>query len=114
MLVRELAVHVEEKGFQVNELVLATTMVDDQEYSKEELADLFLERWNIELDLRSIKIAMEVDVLRCKTAQMLVKAIWTHLLAYNLIRSLIAAAAHGKELWRLSFKGAQYRNLGGF
>ena len=51
MLVRELRVHVEQKGFRVNELVLATTMVDDQEYSKEELADLFLERWNIELDL---------------------------------------------------------------
>jgi hypothetical protein len=108
MLVRELRVRVEEKGFRVNELVLATTMVDDQEYSKEELADLFLKRWNIELDLRSIKIAMEIDVLRCKTAQMVVKEIWTHLLAYNLIRGLIAAAAevHGKEPRRLSFKGA--------
>lgn len=108
MLVRELRVHVEEKGFRVDELVLATTMVDDQEYSKEELADLFLERWNIELDLRSIKIAMEMDVLRCKTAEMVVKEIWTYLLAYNLIRGLIAAAAeaHGKEPRRLSFKGA--------
>jgi hypothetical protein len=108
MLVRELRVQVEEKGFRVSELVLATTMVDGQVYSKEELADLFLERWNIELDLRSIKIAMEMDVLRCKTAQMVVKEIWTHLLAYNLIRGLIAAAAeaHGKEPRRLSFKGA--------
>jgi hypothetical protein len=108
MLVRELRVHVEQKGFRVNELVLATTMVDDQEYNKEELADLFLERWNVELDLRSIKVAMEMDVLRCKTAQMVVKEIWTHLLAYNLIRGLIAAAAeaHGKQPRRLSFKGA--------
>ena len=115
MLVRELRVQVEQKGFRVNELVLATTMVDDQEYSKEELADLFLERWNIELDLRSIKVAMEMDVLRCKTAQMVVKEIWAHLLAYNLIRGLIAAAAeaHGKEPRRLSFKGA-LQALGAF
>jgi hypothetical protein len=51
---------------------------------------------------------MEMDVLRCKTVQMVVKEIWTHLLAYNLIRGLIAAAAeaHGKEPRRLSFKGA--------
>jgi len=49
----------------VNELVLGTTMLDAEEYTKEELAGLFIKRWNIELDLRSIKDVMQMDVLRC-------------------------------------------------
>ena len=50
---------VQRPGFRVNELVLVTTMLDAEEYTKEELADLFLQRWNIELDLRSIKDVLQ-------------------------------------------------------
>ena len=49
-------------------LVLVTTMLDAEEYTKEELADLFLQRWNIELDLRSIKDVMQMDVLAVQDA----------------------------------------------
>lgn len=105
--VRELRVTVDQPGFRVNELVLVTTMVDAAAYSKEEIADLFIERWNIELDFRAIKCVMQMDVLRCKTPEMVRKEIWMHLLAYNLIRGVMAAAAegHGKEPRQLSFKG---------
>ena len=108
MTIRELRVKVDQPGFRVNELVLVTTMLDPIEYSKEEVADLFLKRWNIELDLRSIKDVMQMDVLRCQSPEMVEKEIWMHLLAYNLIRGVIAQAAeaHGKQPRQVSFKGA--------
>jgi hypothetical protein len=107
LAIRELRVRVEQPGFRVDELVLVTTMLDREAYTKEELAKLFLERWNIELDLRSIKIVLQMDVLRCKSPEMVEKEIWMHLLAYNLIRGVAAKAAleHDKRPRQLSFKG---------
>ena len=107
MEIRELRFKVQKPGFRVNELVLVTTMLDAEEYTKEELADLFLQRWNIELDLRSIKDVLQMDVLRCKTPEMVEKEIWIHLLAYNLIRGVAAKAAeaHDKQPRLISFKG---------
>jgi hypothetical protein len=107
LTVRELQVRVEQPGFRVDELVLVTTMLDDAEYAKEELANLYLQRWNIELDLRSIKDVLQMDVLRCKSPEMVKKEIWMHLLAYNLIRGVMgqAAEAHDKQPRLLSFKG---------
>src|SRR5262249_24394615 len=65
-------------------------------------------RWNNELDLRSIKSTMQMDELRCKTPELVRKEIWTHVLAYNLIRTLAAQAAATHELLprSISFKGA--------
>jgi Transposase DDE domain len=106
--VRELRVRVEQAGFRVAELVLVTTLTDPVEFGKEAVAALFLQRWNIELDLRSIKVEMQMDVLRCKTPEMVEREVWAHLLAYNLVRATMARAAeaHAAEPRRLSFKGA--------
>jgi hypothetical protein len=106
--VRELRVTIHQPGFRINNLVLVTTMLDAETYSKDELAGLFLERWNIELDLRSIKDVLQMDVLRCKTPEMVVKEIWMHMLAYNLVRGVMARAAAGAAVSPrdLSFKGA--------
>lgn len=108
MPVRELRFRVDQPGFRVNEIVLVTTLLDAALYTKEELADLFLKRWNVELDLRSIKDVMQMHVLRCESPEMVAKEIWMHLLAYNLIRGVIveAAQAHGKKPREVSFKGA--------
>jgi hypothetical protein len=107
LTVRELRVTVEQPGFRVNELVLVTTLLDGEEFTKQEVALLFLQRWNIELDFRSIKCVLQMDVLRCKTPEMVWKEIWMHLLAYNLIRGVMARAAevHDKQPRLLSFKG---------
>ncbi|MEX2468713.1 MAG: IS4 family transposase [Pseudohongiellaceae bacterium] len=87
---------------------LVTTLVDAKEVSKPELLELYRARWQIELDLRSIKTVMQMEVLRCKSPQMVCKEIAVHMLAYNLVRAVMAQAAHlGKVLVRqLSFKGA--------
>lgn len=108
LCIRELKFRVDVPGFRVEEIVLVTTLLDARLFPKEELAELYFDRWNVELDLRSIKIEMSMDVLRCKTPEMVEKEIWVHLLAYNLIRTLIAASAqeHGTEPRRLSFTGA--------
>lgn len=87
---------------------LVTTLVDAKEVSKPELLELYRARWQIELDLRSIKTVMQMEVLRCKSPQMVRKEIAVHMLAYNLVRAVMAQAAYlGKVLVRkLSFKGA--------
>jgi hypothetical protein len=73
MTVRELRFKVEQPGFRVDNVVLVTTMLDATMYSREELADLYLQRWNVELDLRSIKDVLQMDVLRCKSPAMVEK-----------------------------------------
>jgi hypothetical protein len=105
--VRELRYLVEQPGFRVHEIVLVTTLLDPIVYTTADLAELYLKRWNIELDLRSIKIVMQMDVLRCKSPDMVEKEIWIHMLVYNVIRGLIvtAAADNGAAPRELSFKG---------
>jgi hypothetical protein len=107
MWVRELRFRVQQPGYRVREIVLVTTLLDAVEYTKEELADLFLKRWNIELDMRSIKTVMQMDVLRCQSPDMVEKEIWVHMLAYNIIRTFTATAAlkAGARPRELSFKG---------
>jgi hypothetical protein len=91
--VRETRVEVSQKGFRCRHLLLVTTLLEAQVYPREELATAFRCRWHAELDLRSIKHVMQMDVLRCKSPAMVRKEIWMHLLAYNLIRKLMAQAA---------------------
>jgi hypothetical protein len=105
--VRETKVEVSQKGFRCRHLLLVTTLRDPQVYPQEDLATAFRCRWQAELDLRSIKPVMQMDVLRCKSPAMVRKEIWMHLLAYNLIRKLMAQAAAtvGLSPRDLSFKG---------
>ncbi len=84
---------VEQPGFRTRFIVVVTTLLDPEQTTKEDLATLYRARWNNELDLRSIKITLQMDMLRCKTPELVRKEIWTHVLAYNLIRTLMAQAA---------------------
>ena len=108
LTVRECRVRIEQPGFRVKTLVIATTLLDPNEYTKQDLAELYRARWNAELDLKSLKISLQMDILRCKTPELVRKEIWTHILAYNLIRTIMAQAAtkHGVEPRTISFKGA--------
>ncbi len=105
--VRELRVRVKQPGFRTKSVVVVTTLLDPKEFSKQDLADLYRVRWNNEVDLRSIKSTMQMEVLRCKTPELVRKEVWTHVLAYNLIRTIIAQAAtkHHLEPRSISFKG---------
>lgn len=86
--------------------VLVTTMLNAREVRKGELSDLYARRWHVELDIRNIKTTLGMDVLRCLTPQMVEKELWVCLLAYNVIRLLMAQAARnaGVHPRELSFK----------
>jgi hypothetical protein len=104
--VREACCRVGQPGFRTRSVVVVTTLLDPEQASKEELASLYRARWNNELDLRSIKVTLQMDVLRGKTPEMVRKEIWTHALAYNLIRTVMAQAAAGEGVppREISFK----------
>jgi hypothetical protein len=108
IMIRETRVHVAQPGFRTKSIVVVTTLLDAQQTTKEDLATLYRARWNNELDLRSIKSTMQMRELRCKTPELVHKEIWTHVLAYNLIRTVMAQAAsrHHVEPRSISFKGA--------
>jgi hypothetical protein len=109
MTVQQYAEFAEEltvREVQVDGQIMVTSLLDPRKVRKSELDQLYARRWHVELDLRNIKITLGVDVLRCLTPQMVEKELWAHLLAYNLIRLLMAQAAlqtnvHPREL---SFK----------
>jgi hypothetical protein len=107
LMIRECRVRIEQPGFRIRILCVATTLLDADQFSQDDLAQLYRARWNAELDLRSLKRTLQMDVLRCKTPELVRKEIWTHLLAYNLIRTIIAQAAtkHDIEPRSISFKG---------
>jgi len=106
--IRETLVRVAQPGFRTKSIVVVTTLLDHQQTTREDLGTLYRARWNNELDLRSIKSTMQMHHLRCKTPELVRKEIWTHILAYNLIRTIIAqaAATHGLVPRSISFKGA--------
>ncbi len=91
------------------ELFNVITTILDASVDGGQIGDLFERRWCGEVDLRSIKSTMQMDVLRCKTPAMVDKEIWAHLLAYNLLRTVmaVAAAENGLEPRQVSFTGAK-------
>jgi putative transposase len=106
--IREIHVHVGHPGFRVESLVVVTTLTDADQYTPDDIAELYGCRWLAELDIRAIKISMGMDILRCKTPSMVRKEMWTCLLAYNLIRRamLQSAQGSGKSPRHLSFSAA--------
>jgi len=104
---REISFQVEVPGFRTKSITVTTTLLDEKTYPTHSFVDLYRRRWLAELFLRDIKISLGMDVLRCKTPEMVNKEIWMHVIAYNLIRALIfeAAAKHGVAIYRISFKG---------
>lgn len=96
------------REFSVNGVVYVTTLLNAKRFHKQELARLYKERWKIELDIRAIKTHMGMEMLHCKTPDMVQKEIAVHLLAYNIIRGNLAQAAvlHDKIPRQLSFRSS--------
>lgn len=108
LMLREVRIRVKQRGFRTKSLVVVTTLLSPAGYAADDIAELYRRRWQAELNLRSIKIALQMDHLRCKTPHRVRNEIWMHLLAYNLIRRAMAVAAvqSGAKPWQVSFKGA--------
>jgi putative transposase len=106
--IREVEFCVAEPGFRVERLVVVTTLTDARQYTRSDLAQLYRGRWLAELDIRAIKVTLGIDVLRCKSPEMVRRELWASLLAYNLVRQSILSAAKTSVLSprQLSFTAA--------
>lgn len=102
---REIRYNVVLPGRRTRKLTVVTTLLDAKQYTKEEIAELYGFRWNVELDIRSIKQSLNLGHLRCKSPEMVRREFWITFLAYNLIRTTAAAAAslHTKQPRHVSF-----------
>jgi putative transposase len=104
--IRELKIRVANKGFRTSEIIVHTSLLDDTDYTKDDIAALFRRRWQAELNLRSLKTIMQMDHLRCKEPHRVRNEIRAHMLAYNLIRGVMVEAATEGDIqpWQISFK----------
>jgi hypothetical protein len=108
LLMRQVTVDARDKDNRAERFPVVTTILDAS-IDGAQIGDLYERRWQGEVDIRSIKSVMHMDILRCKTPEMVRKEIWAHLLAYNLLRTVmaVAAGANGIEPRQVSFKGAK-------
>jgi Transposase DDE domain len=108
LLMRQVTVDARDRDNRAERFEVITTLLDAS-IDGEQIGDLYERRWTGEVDIRSIKVTMQMDVLRCKSPEMVEKEIWAHLLAYNLLRTVmaVAAAERGLEPRQVSLKGAK-------
>jgi len=104
--IREGAITDAKRGYRTKRRILVTTLINSKQVTLQDLVELYGYRWFVELDLRSIKEIMNMDILRSKTPMMVHKEIWAHILAYNLIRKIMiqAAVIHQRNPREMSFK----------
>lgn len=81
------------RELKVGHKIIVTTLCCAKSHCKESLKELYKARWQIELDLRNIKETMGMGILSCKSPDMIRKEIWVYVLAYNLIRLVMAQSA---------------------
>ena len=108
LLMRQVTVDARDKNNRAKQFKVVTTILALSIDGKQ-IGDLYERRWDGEVDIRSIKATMQMDILRCKTPDMVHKEIWTHLLAYNLLRTVMTVAANESDIEprKVSFKGAK-------
>lgn len=99
------------RGFRSRTIVVVTTLIDPIETPADAIRALYRDRWTAELNLRSLKSSLGMEVLRGRSVDVVTKEIAMHLVAYNLIRLLMwrAARRHGRDLHKISFTGTLHR-----
>lgn len=93
LTLREITFHTGVRGFRTRVITVVTTLLDPLAFPTEAFADLYRRRWQAELFLRDIKTTMGMDILRCKSPDMVLKELTMYLIAYNLVRVTMLEAA---------------------
>jgi hypothetical protein len=108
LLMRQVSVDARGKDNRAEQFKVITTILDAS-IDGGQIGGLYERRWDGEVDIRSVKSTMKMDILRCKTPEMVQKEIWVYLLAYNLLRTIMAVAANENDVEprKISFKGAK-------
>jgi len=109
LTIRVIKYYIPSPGFRTKYVILATTLLDSKVYPTTEIMRLYGQRWQVELDLRHLKTTLDMDILRGKTPEIVRKEIYAHLLAYNLLRTIMweAGTTHNVNPLRLSFQGTR-------
>jgi putative transposase len=83
-------------------------MLDASQYTVEDLAGIYCKRWQVELDIRSLKTHVQMEHLRCESPAVVRKEIYAHMIACNLICDLIVhmSIIYQTSPVHLSHKGA--------
>ena len=107
LTIRETRVRIHQPGFRCRSMIVVSTLLEAVAVTASDLAELYRARWNAELDLRSLKLTLQMDILCCKTPDLVRKELWAHILAYNRVRAIMAQAAteHCIEPRTISLKG---------
>lgn len=108
--VREVSVLIRRLGFRDLRIIIVTTLLDVKRYSAKQLGLLYGLRWQTaEVNLRHLKTTLGMEMLSAKTPEMVRKDLWAHLLAYNLLRTVMLerAQSSGQDLSRLSLQGTR-------
>lgn len=100
LVVREWHVRITNPGYRTKSVVLVTTLLDAAEFPKGEIAGPYRWRWQAELDLRSLKQTLGMDQLRGTAPGLVERELWMYVLAYNLVRKVMAQAALGAPAHR--------------
>jgi hypothetical protein len=108
LVVRELRFTVREPACRTRVVTLVTTLLDPERYPAPALADLYRQRWRIEVHFRHLKTTMKMEVLRCHTVEGVIKELLMFALAYNLVRQVMCEAAGRQRVApdRISFVDA--------
>ena len=109
LVLREVHAYICIPGFRTKEIIVVTTLLDSIEYPASDLLKLYDDRWSAEINLRHIKTTLEMDILSCKTPEMVRKEIYTYLLAYNLLRTIMYQAGNlcARDPVRLSLQATR-------
>jgi hypothetical protein len=107
LTLRMIHLRVESPGFRTRSVVLVTTLLDPEIYPADAIRELYGKRWNVELHFQQIKVSLAMDVLRCKSPELIEREVLLHRIAYNLVRCIMQRSGHLHHvpLERISFKG---------
>ncbi len=110
LTVRQIHYYICIPGRRTKQVTLITTLLDEEIYPKLEILKLYELRWEAELNLRHLKTSLGMDILRGKKPEMVRKEIYVHLLAYNLLRTVMWSAGTQMEVnpLRLSLQEARH------
>jgi len=110
LIVREVCLRIKQRGFRDKRIIIVTTLLDAKLYSVQQLTILYGLRWSAaEVNLRYLKTTLKMEMLTAKTPVMVRKEIWTHLLAYTLLRTIIWQAVSSSEhtAFQISFQSTR-------
>lgn len=101
---RQIKVNISAPGYRSSQIYILTTLLDDTAYPAELIAELYRQRWSVELYFRDLKTTLGMEFLKSKTPDMVEKEIQMFFIVFNIIRHLMTEgkSVSGSDL--LAFK----------